>query len=82
MFVFYKKVWNGPEPPPPCGKFPHFLFIFFFEGFPKIFSMSYVLTFLSIDSDKAVYDNDQSIKGTGKCKVSHGSLQPESFIDV
>ena len=33
MFVFYKKVWNGPETPPPCGKFPHFLF-FFFWGLP------------------------------------------------
>ena len=36
MFVFYKKVWIWGWPPPPqCGKNPHFLFFFFFEGFPK-----------------------------------------------
>ena len=39
MFVFYKKVWNGPEPPPPLVEnFPLFYF-FFFEGFPKLFSL-------------------------------------------
>ena len=30
-----KKCGVGVDPPPQGGKNPHFLFIFFFEGFPK-----------------------------------------------
>ena len=36
MFVFYKKVWNGPEPPPPLWKISTLFIFFFFEGFPNV----------------------------------------------
>ena len=28
----FKKVWIGPEPPPPCGLNPHFYFFFYLKA--------------------------------------------------